>query len=109
MTNINDLITKLVEEGIEITIDKDMYGGPVGIYYDLNTGMKSHCYLTDADGTIKAYTRYDKVHEVEDYGDLLYIVKDCMHGRNYLAGAWLKLLVKEDMLKVVTTTTQEYL
>lgn len=104
--SLQELILELVKNGIEITLEWDKTRELV--VHNLNTGMKSHCHLVEKDGKVMAEMRYDKTAVVEDYDDVLWVVKNCMCGRDYLSGSWLALLLKEGVIKAVTTTETNY-
>jgi len=111
------IIDYLVNEGIEITISKDMKPDGYGVYYDLNTQMKSHAHLVFSEDRFKIYKRYDEVcispiftdqyMEIEDIIDFIcWEVKDCMYGRDFMSDRWEKLLIKQNILtKNIQTTT----
>lgn len=103
---LQELILELVKNGIEVTLEWDKTREVV--IHNLNTGMKSHCHLVEIDGKIIAEMRYDKSSVVEDYDEILWIVKNCMCGRDYLSGNWLTLLLKEGVIKANTTTQTNY-
>jgi len=116
----DQIIDYLVNEGIEITISKDMKPDGYGVYYDLNTQMKSHAYLVFSEDIFKIYKRYDEVSTPPSYTDMSNIedvidficweVKDCMYGRDFMSERWEKLLIKRNILtkNVQTTTTVIY-
>lgn len=99
-----NIIEYFVNKGIHITIDKSE---DYGIYYDLNTGMKSHAHMVFHANFIKIYMRYGEHNSVditdkssldEVIEEICYIVKGCMYGRDFLNGAWEKLLIEKDIL-----------
>lgn len=94
-----EIISKLVLSDIEVTI-KIIQGKVV---HDLNTSMKSHLYLQyDTETQVcKAYGRYDMEDIVYEYRDVLWLVKGCLHGRDFGNRNWIELLVKEGVLKVI--------
>lgn len=101
-----EMIYKLLDNGIEITLKKQ--DGVV--WYDLNTGMKSHLWIAKSpnpggDETAISQGRYDHKGSIDTWSDLLWEVKGCLHGRDFMAGSWQDLLVAEGMLKVTKTTT----
>lgn len=105
----DEMIDKLLDNGIEITLKKQ--DGVV--WYDLNTGMKSHLWIAKSpdpggDETAIAKGRYGCKGSIDTWSDLLFEVKGCLHGRDFMHSAWKELLVKEDMLEVITTTTVRY-
>lgn len=91
------LIEDLVSLGVEVTIYKNRERG---IVYNVNTRTKSQLLLSEEkDGTWTGYARYDTVHKgIETAEDLAIIVKDCMHGRDYIDSAWHEILVNYDLL-----------
>ena len=114
----DQIIDYLVNEGIEITISKDMKPEGYGVYYDLNTQMKSHAHLVFHEKYVKVYMRYgehdsvDIEHQTieEVVEDLCRIVKRCMCTRDFMSVRWEKLLIKRNILtkNVKTTTTVTY-
>jgi hypothetical protein len=97
------IISRLLDEKITITIFKE----DGLIWYDLNTGMKSHLYIAD-DGEFKYKGRYDKEGEFETFEDLLSIVSGCRYGRDFANEDWMNLLVKEELLEKVVETKITY-
>ena len=75
----------------------------------MNTNAKSHLHLAEVDGEIVYRARYDESGFIDSYSEVLYKVKQCMHGRNYnyISSAWAFLLEKEGVLKVHTNTKTE--
>lgn len=101
-----DMIENLIKEGIEVTIKYDKEKSQV--YYDLNTGMKSHLHIWyDRSNDSCVYEGRYSVGMVADYEHLLWCAKNCLHGRDFMNLSWCELLQKEGILKVnkVTTTT----
>lgn len=108
------ILEYFVDKGIEITIDKHK---DYGIYYDLNTGMKSHAHMVFLEDMLEIHKRYDTIEYVSmdrHFDDVIdqicWAVKDCMCGRDYLSSAWESILVKCGYLKkqVETTTKVSY-
>ena len=84
------LIELMLNQGLAFKIGRSEYG----IYLDLNTGMKSHLHLyyegesyTNA-GTYIARMRYDEEQVVNDLSDVLYCIKSCKHGRDFMHQGW---------------------
>lgn len=68
------LLEQLIDRGIEPIIKKDKLTGE--IYYDLQSGMKSHMHLyLDPTGgcTHKIKLRYNEEELVEDLWDVLHV------------------------------------
>jgi hypothetical protein len=114
--DVIEAVKELVKMGLNVQIDydkeKDM------LYYDLNTGAKSHLYLYE-DWSLAG--RYDYSSSVEDWvensGDLsnvlralFYEFKNCLHGREYYNSQWMEIGVKLGCVekKVQTHTTVTY-
>lgn len=100
-----EMIDKLLDNGIQITLHK--IDGI--IWYDLNTGMKSHLWIAKSpfvggDETAIYQGRYDRRGSIDTWRDLMYTAKACLHGNQYMYHAWSNLLQKEDVLKATTTT-----
>lgn len=109
----DQIIDYLVNEGIEITISKDMKPDGYGVYYNLNTQMKSHAHLVFHDKYVKIYMRYGE-HDSVDFTnktieeiieDLCWVVKGCMFGRDFMSECWEKLLIKRNILTKNVQTT----
>lgn len=111
----DQIIEYLVNKGIDITISKSK---DYGIYYDLNTGMKSHAHMVfvGMDDCIKIYMRYGEQDSVdlidktldEAIEDLCYIVKGCLHGRDFMSSNWADLLVELGILTKHVETKVTY-
>ena len=101
-----EMIDKLLDNDIEITLKKE--NGVV--WYDLNTGMKSHLWISKSpnpggDETAISQGRYEHRGSIDTWSDLLDEVKGCLHGRDFMSADWQDLLVKEGRLTVKTKTT----
>jgi len=115
MVNKEELIMLLVANDIEITITKN---SKYGIYYDLNTEMKSNAYAVFEPEQILIYTRSSDDPEVislkqsldEVVDALCEIIKDCLWGRDFGKKEWLDFLVKRGVLEkeVKTKKTVRY-
>jgi hypothetical protein len=104
-----EMIDKMLDNGIEITLKKE--NGVV--WYDLNTGAKSHLWVAKSpnpggDETAISQGRYGHKGSINTWSDLMWEVKDCLCGRDYMATNWEGLLAKEGILKVHTKTTTTY-
>jgi hypothetical protein len=102
--NFDQIIDRLLDEGIEIRLSKKE-----GLrWYDLDTGMKSGLSIAkNNDGLCLYQRRYDE-GEFGDYFDLLELVKGCRCGNDYANPKWVELLVSEGLLTKVTKTTVTY-
>lgn len=95
-----ELITQLVKLNIPVTLemfDDDNIG------FNINTETKSQAVLVydEEKNNFKAYMRYNQTEEnIENLDDVLMVVKDCMHGRPFVADHWLKLLVEHGYLTI---------
>lgn len=63
------------------------------VFYDLNTGMKSHFHIhfyNDRNGSVKTITRYngERMTNVYSIEDLIFMVRDCMCGRDFYNYEW---------------------
>lgn len=103
---LNEIILPLVNRGIEVTVKKYQQADDEEefIVFDMNTDMKSHCYVYEKDGKFYADTRYEKNIEFEIIYDLIIIVKGCLCGRDYMNPYWADLLKEEGYIKVITET-----
>lgn len=102
---LTNVIDKLLDEGIEITLKKEN-----GIIkYDLNTGMKSGMIISDGGyDTIRCEGRYERDTIVDTYRAVLWEVKLCLCGRDFMNYYWEKLLIKEGLLTKTITTQVSY-
>ncbi len=91
--NLQNILEKLLDEGIDINLSKT--DGTT--WYNLNTGMKSDLYIAEVDNQFVYKARYGVEGNFEDYHDLLYIAKSCLHGRDFADYNWLKLFKKESI------------
>lgn len=97
----DELIESLLNRSIEVTLTmKDDV-----IWYDLNTGMKSHLRIAKHDDeTFKYDTRYSEGTEELSWKCLTYLARHCLHGREYMSSAWQLLLQEEGFIEIETTT-----
>lgn len=92
MKEINPLIVELIQAGGVFTISYD--SDRERFKYDLNTQMKSHCYVTQISKNIlKCEMRYEVVKKVntskitaKDFAQM--ICDNCLHGRTYMSCGW---------------------
>ncbi len=94
-----ELIDKLLDNGIEITLIKK----EGVVWYDLNTQMKSDLLVAkplDSEHGEIAITQGRYGHEgvIYDWSCLVKEVRGCLHGRDFMNGAWQELLMKEEAL-----------
>ena len=102
----DEMIAKLLDNGIEIVLKKQ--DGVV--WYDLQTMMKSDLLIAKSpnpggDETAISKGRYGHEGSIDTWEGLMFEVKRCLHGRDFMSSAWQDLLVKEGYLTVKTTTT----
>lgn len=106
----------IVKAGVQISLSYDTKEHKT--YLDLNTGTKSHLHLyLNSDNTVTFKMRYNTVETInlDHYADenelveaIAYLVKSCMHGRDYINFSWAELMVKLSVLTVTKTTTVTY-
>ncbi len=96
MKTLSDLI-EMLEPAFEHGCKFDIYKEEGVACVDLNTMAKSGCDLRIEDGKIIAYRRYNRIDEVETFGDILSIVHDCAHGRSYFNEAWVDVFKANGM------------
>ena len=108
MQSLTEIIEKLVKNGIQVTTTYNEVKDCV--IYDLNTGMKSHCHLRwdNEKNSIVADMRYDKSEYIDTYSDVLWAVKSCLQGRDYMGSAWESLLLKEGLLTKTVVQSVTY-
>lgn len=61
---------------------------------DVNTGMKAHLYFCEVNGELVAYRRYQRVDIFSTFDELVELVSECHHGRNFMSECWHNLLTK---------------
>ena len=88
-----DMLSKALHAGcvFEVSYDNEIFS------IDMNTGGKSACRLRLEPDGIKAYRRYDRVDTVKDFNDVVDLVYDCCHGRNYFNSGWLQVFKNYNM------------
>jgi len=84
------LINLMVQRGLMFSIQKDYTTNEA--YLDMNTGMKSHAHLYYTNGEFKMRMRYGEEHKIETLGCVVYAVKSCLHGRDFMNSAWGEIL-----------------
>ena len=87
LIKIMNILEPALERGLELRVGKDCV--------DVNTGMKSHCYLQEEDDKIVAFCRYGVKEGIENYTDLLLVVDACWAGRDYANSIWFNILRPE--------------
>ena len=106
--NVPNLIQEIVKNGIEVSLrmrDEDT------IVFDVNTGAKSGLELSyDGDNKWTAYMRYNEVEKLEDpdITEICWLVKHCMHGRDYVHIRWVDLMVEHGVLQKIVETKVSY-
>lgn len=99
---MNKIIHKALDAGIEITLKKT----DGNVFYNLNVQAKSGLEIkANDDGTVTCYGRYDYIETIESWEELLYEIKGCLHGRDYMNEDWITILSNEGVLTVNKTTT----
>jgi hypothetical protein len=80
------MLVDLMNQGLRI----DMFIEQDTLWFDLNTGMKSHLHITydEADQIAKFRGRYDKQGVITDLDDLLMEVRGCDYGRGFASAQW---------------------
>lgn len=97
----DELINSLMSRGIEVTLT--IKNGT--IWYDLNTGMKSHLRIAKHDDeTFKYEARYTEGTEELSWKCLVYLAQHCLCGREYMRSAWQLLLEEEGLIEIETRT-----
>jgi hypothetical protein len=103
MTDFDNIIHYLLDEGIEITLRKN----DGVLWYDLKTGAKSHLYISASVDGMNYDMRYSKGNTHCDIDAVLCLAKQSRHNRDYMSYSWTTLLVKHELLKRVETVTYE--
>lgn len=86
----NEMIEKVLTQGIEITMAMD--NDTKIIWYNMNTRMKSDLDIAHDGEKCIFKARYDHTGVIESYDDLLDEVRDCQHGRDFGNETWFKIL-----------------
>lgn len=86
----NEMIEKVLSEGIEVTMSMDKETKIV--WYDMNTQMKSELQIAHDGEKCVFKARYNHTGEIRDYDDLLDEVRGCEHGRDFGNEVWFKVL-----------------
>lgn len=100
MSKFLDLIGKVLDQDIEVTLSK--VDGV--IQADLNFKAKSHGYLVEYDGELKLLMRYGGEHDVEDERDLLRLFFLAYQMRDFGSEQWLAWFEREGMIKKTVET-----
>ena len=112
--SVEEVIKSLVKRGVRgITVCVSRQGD---LFYDLNTGAKSHLHLYE-DFTLEG--RYDHKYTLDAYDtediegiltEVFFCFRDCLHGRAYYNDDWMKLGVSLGLVEeqVKTTTAYKY-
>lgn len=61
----------------------------------MNTGMKSQLYFTELNSKLVAYRRYGRVDTFSDFNELVGLVSECIHGRDFMNKQWADILIKK--------------
>lgn len=95
----NPLVTELIRK---ILVHQDIglcRDSSERMYFDLNTGMKSHAYMYVYDTHLLISKRYGETTEIdldqpfeEVWSDLIRAIESCAHGREYISYGWARHL-----------------
>lgn len=106
MITLPDVVAAAVFRGVSVTLETNVSTGE--LFYNMNTGAKSHMHIFVRDEKVIAEMRYGDKEEINDFDDLLYAVKRCMHGRDYMNSEWVSILINEGVLERVETVQVSY-
>lgn len=84
------MIATVLENGIEITMSMDENKV---IWFDMNTQMKSELKIAFIDDVCVYKARYQN-GTIEDLRDMLYLVQEFYHYRDFGSDSWLNYLEK---------------
>lgn len=92
---VNELILKILKhQNITMVMDASEQ-----VYYDLNTGMKSHAHMYIFEDHIVIHRRYGETSTIEldqsfeeIWSDIISAIEKCAHGREYVSYGWARLL-----------------
>ena len=89
-TEFQEMLVDLMRKGLRI----NMFMEEGVIWFDLNTGMKSHLHIKydDARQTAEYRARYDTTGVITDWDDLMIVVRECDHGRGFANSTWFDIL-----------------
>ena len=89
-TEFQEMLVDLMRKGLHI----HMFMEKGLLWFDLNTGMKSHLHIKyNEDLQITEYrARYDATGVITDWDDLMIVVRECDHGRGFANIAWFDIL-----------------
>lgn len=99
--------TEILKAGVPVSI---IYQNDE-IWYDLNTGAKSHLHIQPLDnGKYAINTRYDglQVVSIHNTDDVVRLVRHCMCGRDYANDGWINLMLKHGVAEEVVTKTIKF-
>lgn len=96
---LETVINTCVDNNIEVIIKKNQLGE---IVYDLDVRAKSGLAVTPSGESLICYGRYNLVKKVDTLEELLFQIKGCLYGRNYINEHWLKILEKEKIVVIET-------
>ena len=89
-TEFQEMLVNLMRKGLHIHMfmEKDV------LWFDLNTGMKSHLHIkfNEQTNTADYRARYDETGVITDWDDLMIVVRSCDHGRGFANSVWLDIL-----------------
>lgn len=92
MTNFEfqELLVALMRKGLHI----DMFMEKGVLWFNLNTGMKSHLHVKYNEDLQRAEyrARYDTRGVITDWDDLMIVVRECDHGRGFANSTWFDIL-----------------
>lgn len=58
------------------------------VWFDLNTGMKSHLHISYDKGTVVYHGRYGVTGTISDWDALILVVRNCDYGRGFASYPW---------------------
>lgn len=96
MTNFEfqEMLVALMRKGLHI----DMFMEDGVLWFNLNTGMKSHLHIKyNEDLQIAEYrARYDETGIIAGWDDLIIVVRGCDYGRGFANYIWYDILIGEE-------------
>jgi hypothetical protein len=84
----NDIINSVLDIGITVLLNK--HNGI--IWYDVDTGMKSHLELALIDGKCTARGRYNRISIINNFEELCVEVSLCRYGKDFGNLTWIEYL-----------------
>lgn len=101
------LQTEWFNEIVSAGVRPSFFTHDFSVWIDLNTGAKSHLWITQKDNHIIFSDRYNKPESIKftncDMQEVLLRVRACMCGMDFINFAWTQLMIRHGMAEEVIT------